>query len=41
MQVVQIRSEADLQRELAVLPRSRRMVFFAGLPGVGKSLFIR
>jgi hypothetical protein len=38
---VAISSEADLARELGVLARTQRMVFFAGLPGVGKSLFIR
>ena len=38
---VEIRNEDDLQRELAAMATSRRMVFFAGLPGVGKSLFIR
>ena len=38
---VDIRAEEDLQRELAAMATSRRMVFFAGLPGVGKSLFIR
>lgn len=38
---VTITSEADLARELSSLARTRRMVFLAGLPGVGKSLFIR
>lgn len=38
---VVIASERELQTVLASLARTRRMVFFAGLPGVGKSLFIR
>lgn len=38
---VVIASEADLQSVLDTLARTKRMVFFSGLPGVGKSLFIR
>ncbi len=38
---VVIASERDLEAVLAPLARAKRMVFFAGLPGVGKSLFIR
>jgi hypothetical protein len=36
-----IASRDDLDAALAFLARGRRMVFFAGLPGVGKSLYIR
>ncbi len=36
-----IAGESDLDAALAPLARVQRMVFFAGLPGVGKSLFIR
>lgn len=36
-----IASEPDLRALLATLARTKRMVFFAGLPGVGKSLLIR
>jgi hypothetical protein len=38
---VVIASERDLESALASLAGEKRMVFFAGLPGVGKSLFIR
>ncbi len=38
---VVIASERDLKAVLAPLARAKRMVFIAGLPGVGKSLFIR
>ena len=38
---VVIASERDLESALGSLAREKRMVFFAGLPGVGKSLFIR
>lgn len=38
---ITISGEDDLARELSDLARTRRMVFLAGLPGVGKSLFIR
>jgi len=38
---VVIAGERDLEAVLAPLARAKRMVFFAGLPGVGKSLFIR
>ncbi|MFO1322883.1 MAG: hypothetical protein U1F15_02360 [Burkholderiales bacterium] len=38
---VVISGERDLEAVLASLARTKRMVFFAGLPGVGKSLFIR
>ncbi len=36
-----VATEDDLGRVLASLAHDKRMVFFAGLPGVGKSLFIR
>lgn len=36
-----IGSRADLDDALAAIARRHRMVFFAGLPGVGKSLYIR
>ncbi len=36
-----VESRDDLDAELAAMARAHRMVFFAGLPGVGKSLFIR
>ncbi len=36
-----IASRDDLEAALDSLARHHRMVFFAGLPGVGKSLFIR
>jgi hypothetical protein len=36
-----ISSEPDLRTLMATLARTKRMVFFAGLPGVGKSLLIR
>jgi hypothetical protein len=36
-----IASRDDLDTALDALARDHRMVFFAGLPGVGKSLFIR
>ena len=39
--VVVIVSERDLEDVLTSLAREKRMVFFAGLPGVGKSLFNR
>src|SRR4051794_37552954 len=38
---VVIASELDLEAILAPLARAKRVVFFAGPPGVGKSLFIR
>jgi hypothetical protein len=38
---VVIASEPALRALLATLARTKRMVFFAGLPGVGKSLLIR
>jgi hypothetical protein len=38
---VVIASPGDLETALDSLARRHRMVFFAGLPGVGKSLFIR
>lgn len=38
---VAIASAGDLDAYLASLARGMRMVFFAGLPGVGKSLLIR
>lgn len=38
---VVIESERDLEAVFAPLARAQRMVFFTGLPGVGKSLFIR
>lgn len=38
---VVVASKGDLDRVLARLAREKRMVFIAGLPGVGKSLFIR
>lgn len=41
MDDVVVASEADLGRVLASLACEKRMVFIAGLPGVGKSLFIR
>lgn len=41
MDDVVIASEDDLGRVLASLACEKRMVFIAGLPGVGKSLFIR
>lgn len=36
-----IASEADMQSSLARLAQMQRMVFVTGLPGVGKSLYIR
>jgi adenylylsulfate kinase-like enzyme len=36
-----IASRDDLEAALDSMARAHRMVFFAGLPGVGKSLFIR
>ena len=36
-----IASGSDLEAALDSMARKHRMVFFAGLPGVGKSLFIR
>jgi hypothetical protein len=36
-----IASRADLDAALDWMARNHRMVFFAGLPGVGKSLYIR
>jgi hypothetical protein len=36
-----IASRADLDATLGFLARGHRLVFFAGLPGVGKSLYIR
>ena len=39
--VVAIATKRDLEGILATLARTKRMVFFAGLPGVGKSLLIR
>jgi hypothetical protein len=36
-----IASQRDLEAALTSMARAHRMVFFAGLPGVGKSLFIR
>ncbi len=36
-----VESRHDLDAALAAMARAHRMVFFAGLPGVGKSLFIR
>ena len=39
--VVVIATKRDLEEILATLARTKRMVFFAGLPGVGKSLLIR
>ncbi len=38
---VVIANERDLETVLAPWAQSQRMVFFAGLPGVGKSLYIR
>jgi hypothetical protein len=38
---VVIASQLDLEAILTALARAKRMVFFAGLSGVGKSLFIR
>lgn len=38
---ITVASERELQTVLASLAREKQMVFFAGLPGVGKSLFIR
>ena len=38
---IEIASRDDLDAALAGMARAHRMVFFAGLPGVGKSLFIR
>jgi hypothetical protein len=38
---IAIAGERDLEAALATLARAQRMVFIAGLPGVGKSLFIR
>jgi signal recognition particle GTPase len=34
-------SRSDFDAALASMARTHRMVFFSGLPGVGKSLFIR
>ena len=36
-----VASRGDLEAALGSMARRHRMVFFAGLPGVGKSLFIR
>jgi hypothetical protein len=36
-----IACQSDLEAALKAIVRAHRMVFFAGLPGVGKSLFIR
>jgi hypothetical protein len=36
-----ISSQRDLEAALSAMALAHRMVFFAGLPGVGKSLFIR
>ena len=38
---IEIASRDGLDTALAGMARAQRMVFFAGLPGVGKSLFIR
>jgi hypothetical protein len=36
-----VASRSDFEAALASIARAHRMVFFSGLPGVGKSLFIR
>ena len=36
-----VTSRSDFEAALASMARAHRMVFFSGLPGVGKSLFIR
>ena len=38
---VTVASQREWKTVLASLAREKRMIFFAGLPGVGKSLFIR
>jgi hypothetical protein len=38
---IEIASRSDLDNGMASIARAHRMVFFAGLPGVGKSLLIR
>lgn len=40
-EAVVIAGERDVEGLLATLAREKRMVFLAGLPGVGKSLFVR